>query len=377
MPARNASGEIKARLSATVTRYMAKQFLLAFLGVFFVFIGVIFLIDTIELLRRSGGKEEATFGVVLSMAIFKLPLTAQKTLSFAVLFGAMFAFWRLNRSSELIALRAAGVSVWQFMLPVIATALLLGAFKIAAVNPVAAVMIGRYEQLENRYLRRLGSLMAATSSGVWLRQPEEEGPSVIHAATARVGPNELELSQVIVLRYRGQDEFAGRIDAERATLERGHWRLVKAQVTVPDQPSRSAAIYELKTDLTIARIQNSFSSPATVSFWELPRFIDALEATGFSALGHRLHLHSLIAEPMLYVAMILIAAVFSLRHNRRRGVLFAVAGGIATGFVLFFLSDLVLALAHSTRLPPIFAAWAPPLASALIGLAALMHAEDG
>jgi lipopolysaccharide export system permease protein len=377
MAQRLATGEMRARLSPTVTRYMAKQFVLAFLAVFFVFIGVIFLIDTIELLRRSGGKEEATFGVVLSMAIFKLPLTAQKTLSFAVLFGAMFAFWRLNRSSELIALRAAGVSVWQFMLPVIIAALVLGAIKIAAVNPVAAIMIGRYEQLENRYLRRLGSLMAATSSGVWLRQSAENGPSVIHAATARVGPAELELGQVIVLHYRGQDEFAGRIDAERATLERGHWRLIKALITTPDQPGRVAEVYELKTDLTIDRIQNSFSSPSTVSFWELPRFIAALEATGFSALGHRLHWHSLVAEPMLYVAMILVAAVFSLRHNRRRGVLFAVAGGIATGFVLFFLSDLVLALAHSTRLPPLIAAWAPPLASALIGLAALMHAEDG
>ena len=145
----------------------------------------------------------------------------------------------------------------------------------------------------------------------------------------------------------------------------------------PEKIVRTVPVYTFKTDLTVARIQDSFSSPSTVSFWELPRFIAALEATGFSALGHRLHWHSLVAEPMLYVAMILIAAVFSLRHNRRRGVLFAVAGGIATGFVLFFLSDLVLALAHSTRLPPLIAAWAPPLASALIGLAALMHAEDG
>jgi lipopolysaccharide export system permease protein len=114
-----------------------------------------------------------------------------------------------------------------------------------------------------------------------------------------------------------------------------------------------------------------------VSFWELPRFIRSLEATGFSALSHRLHWHSLLAEPLLYCAMVLIAAIFSLRHTRLRGVLFAVAGGIATGFVLFFMSDLVLALAHSTRLPPMLAAWAPALASSMIGLAVLIHVEDG
>jgi lipopolysaccharide export system permease protein len=60
-----------------------------------------------------------------------------------------------------------------------------------------------------------------------------------------------------------------------------------------------------------------------------------------------------------------------------RGVLLAVAGGIGAGFLLFFLSDLVLALAHSTHLPPMLAAWAPVLASTMIGLAVLIHVEDG
>lgn len=377
MSERSASGELKVRLSTIATLYLARQFILAFLAILGVFLAVIFLIDLIELLRRASGKTEATFSIVLSMAFFKLPLTAQKTLPFAILFGAMFAFWRLNRSSELVALRASGVSVWQFLLPPIAAALLLGAFKVMAINPVGAIMTGQYEQLENRYLRMRSNLMAATSSGVWLRQVDSSGQSVIHAATSQVDRKALALKQVMVLLYKGEDEFAGRIDAESATLEPGHWRLDKARFSEPDKPMREMPRYELKTDLTIARIQDSFSSPSTVSFWELPRFVRALEATGFSALSHRLHLHSLWAEPLLYCAMVLIAAIFSLRHTRIKGVLFAVAGGIATGFVLFFMSDLVLALAHSTRLPPMLAAWAPALAGSMIGLAVLIHVEDG
>lgn len=374
---RSASGELKVRLSPIAALYLGRQFLVAFAGILAVFLAVIFLIDLIELLRRASGKQEATFGIVLSMAFYKLPLTAQKTLPFAVLFGAMYSFWRLNRSSELVALRASGVSVWQFLLPPIGAALILGAVKIMAINPLGAIMSGHYEQLENRYLRGRSSLMAATSSGVWLRQVDADGQSVIHAVSSKVGAKELELKQVMVLLYKSEDEFAGRIDAESATLEPGQWRLANARLSEPDKAVRSLPSYTFKTDLTVARIQDSFSSPTTVSFWELPRFIRSLETTGFSALSHRLHWHSLLAEPLLYCAMVLIAAIFSLRHTRLRGVLFAVAGGIATGFVLFFMSDLVLALAHSTRLPPMLAAWAPALASSMIGLAVLIHVEDG
>jgi lipopolysaccharide export system permease protein len=371
------SGELRVRLSYTATSYLGRHFLLAFVAILGIFLAVIFLIDLIELLRRASGKQDATFAVVLGMALYKLAQTAQKTLPFAVLFGGMFAFWRLNRSSELVALRASGVSVWQFLLPMLGSAFLLGVIKVAVINPLGAVMIGRYEQLEHRYLKQRASLLAATIAGVWLRQSDGENHFVIHALRSNVRNDQLELRHVMVLQLRGEDDYAGRIDAERAVLRPGYWHLVNARVTGRDKPTESYAAYRIDTQLTLERIQESFSSPATVSFWELPSFIRSLEATGFSALSHRLHWHSLMAEPVLYCAMILIAAIFSLRHTRRRGVLFAAAGGIACGFVLFFLSDLVLALAYTTHLPPLLAAWAPAMAGSLIGLAVLLHAEDG
>ncbi len=365
------------RISSTISFYLGRQFVGSFLLIFSLFIGIILVIDLIELLRRSASKEEATFDLVLSMAVYKLPLTAQKTLPFAVLFGGMLSFWRLNRTSELVALRAAGVSVWQFMFPALAAALLAGIFKVALINPLSTVMISRFEQLENRYLRGRTELMAASSSGVWLRQVSKEGHTVIFAKSAKITDGQVALFNVIALRYLGQDRFAGRIDAREARLVPNAWLLRNVRISDRDQPTRKVASFRIPTTLTLEKIQDSFSSPSTISFWELPSFIRSLEATGFSALEHRLHWHSLLSEPALYCAMILIAAIFSLRHNRRAGILLAVSGGIAAGFLLFFVSDLILALAHSTGLPPVLAAWSPALASMFVGVAVLLHVEDG
>lgn len=365
------------RISPTVSFYLGRQFLQSFLLILSLFIGVILVIDLIELLRRASGKQDASFGLVLSMAVYKLPLTAQKTLPFAVLFGGMLSFWRLNRSSELVALRAAGVSVWQFLFPAIATALLAGIVKVTLINPLSTVMISRFEQLENRYIRGRTELMAASSSGVWLRQVAKDGHIVIYANSAKISDGHVTLHNVIVLRYQGSDHFAGRVDAKSARLTPSAWVLTQARISDRDKPSRQAKTLTIPTTLTLDKIQDSFSSPSTISFWELPNFIRSLEATGFSALDHRLHWNSLLAEPALYCAMIFIAAIFSLRHNRRAGILLAVSGGIGAGFILFFVSDLVLALAHSTGLPPVLAAWSPAIASMFAGVAVLLHVEDG
>ena len=75
--------------------------------------------------------------------------------------------------------------------------------------------------------------------------------------------------------------------------------------------------------------------------------------------------------------MVLIAATFSLRLTRRGGTGLLVLGGLIAGFLLFFLTDVVLALGMSGSIPVILAAWAPAGVFTLLGLAMLLHLEDG
>lgn len=367
---------MRNRLSATALRYVARQYALCLGGVLALFICLVFLIDTVELLRRASGKQDVTFSTVLQMAVFQLPMMVQELLPFAVLFGAMLAFWRLNRTSELVAIRSFGVSVWQFLLPVILITALVGGVKLTVFDPMAASMAAKFEQLESKYLRLRTSVLAVSKTGLWLRQNTAEGEAVIHAAT--VSHDGLELAKVIIFFYEGKDKFARRIDAESATLNDGYWLLDDAWLSQPDElGTRFVEEYKVPTDLTLEKIQESFASPETVSFWELPKFIKVLEETGFSTIRHRLHYQALLAEPILLCAMTLVAAVFSLRHNRRTGGFIAVAGGVGTGFMLYFVTDVVSALGLSAALPVALAAWTPAGASTLLGLSMLFHLEDG
>src|SRR3974377_1167309 len=112
-----------------------------------------FLLDYVELIRRSATKMQATLWVLLEMAALKLPHTAQEVLPFAILFGTMLAFWRLPRTHELGVARAAGVSVWQFLTPAVLVALLVGVIFVTVFNPIASLMEAAYEKLESTMLR--------------------------------------------------------------------------------------------------------------------------------------------------------------------------------------------------------------------------------
>ena len=363
------------RISTTLSVYIGREFLLATGLVMFALLALIMVIDFVELARRAAGKEHASLIVLIQMLLLHAPYLMQRVLPFAVLVGVMLALSRLTRSSELAVVRSAGVSVWQFLFPGLVLAAGIGIVATTVFNPLAAAMLSRYEQMDAKYITETSGELAVLTSGLWLRQVDATGESVVHAT--RVSQPDLALENVIIFMFDQSDRFIRRVDAESAQLQEGHWLLDDALVTAPEKPAQRVDSYRLKTDLTVSRIQESFAEPSTLSFWALPGFIGTLKAAGFSALQHEVHFHNLLAAPFLLCGALLVAAAFSLRLPRRGGTGLLFSGGLLTGFILYFFSDVVVALGLSGRIPVELAAWSPSAVTILLGLGTLLHFEEG
>jgi lipopolysaccharide export system permease protein len=360
--------------SITLMIYLAKRFFAAVMIVFAAFSALALSIDLADLFSRTTERGIPP-EMVISMSLLKLPDIAQKLLPFAVLLGAVFAFSRMSRSHELVATRAAGISAWQFLTPPLLVAVALGVVTMTAFNPMASAFLAQYTRLEARYIHGQASQLAVSSTGLWLRQGDASHQSVVHAL--RVADQGVHLEEVIVFLYQGLDHYAGRIDAASAELRDGDWRLTDAWVSGADGLPKHHDVYDLPTELTPSQIQESFASPDTISFWELPRFIANAEGAGFSALRHRLYWYSLLALPLLFSAMVFMAASFSLRLARLGGTTQLVLAAVLSGFGVYFLGDVTGALGQSGILPTPLAALAPAAAASLLGMTLLFHEEDG
>ncbi len=364
------------QLAKTLSAYIARQFFGWFCGVFGAMAIITFLLDYIELIRRGGSKIQATLGILFEMAILQLPQTAQEALPFAILFGTMLAFWRLTRNNELVVARAAGVSVWQFLTPAVLVALLVGIFAVTVFNPVASAAQAGFERLESSVLHQGSDELLLSSTGLWLRQSDESGNQIIIHAGKLASPH-LVLADVTLFFFNDLTQFTSRIDARTAQLETGDWLIEDGTRWLPDKPPQPLERWRLPTQLTPRKIEESFASPDTMSFWELPSFISLLEESGFPAQRHRLHYNVLLARPFLLCAMVLVAATFSLRMQRRGGATLMIVCGVAAGFLLYILSDVVFALGISAKIPVALAAWTPTGISLIFGTSMLLHLEDG
>jgi len=373
------------KFSLTLSRYLVSNYLLNTCVVLSGLLTIIYMFDTIELIRRAGN-DDVPISMLLQMGLLKLPEVGQIMFPFAILFSAMFTYWQFNRRSELVVLRSSGFSVWQFLMPLIILAMLIGILQISVINPVGALLISKYEQLENQYLTKQENEIALFRGGLWLRQSIDGGPFekqedlqkgyvIMHAR--KINQENWQLMDVNVLYFGQEDSFLMRLDAEKATLEKGRWLFEDVNIFKKDEDIEQTQYFALPTPLSIHDIEESFSSPQSMSFWNLPSHIQTLEDTGFDASRLRVHYQNLLSQPLFLAAMVLLAATVSMRPMRMGGTFLFVSSGIFMGFVIFFLSSYLQALGASGQIPPFLAAWSPALICSLLGLTTIINLEDG
>lgn len=354
--------------------YFVRNFLL-WVGVgFFVCSVLIFLIDIVELLRRSSDLE-IPFSTIVQISFLRLPGMVQQLTPFAFLFGAILYFTKLNRRLEIVIARASGVSVWQFLTPPILTSLVLGAFVILAFNPLAAAMNQRSSEITDNYFEGNVSRIKVSDSGLWLKQINaNKSETLLSAAT--ISADNKKFRDVSIFEFDNSDNFVQRIDAEIGTLKQGYWQFKNVIVNKPDMLPEKIDKFKMRTKLTLLQIQESFSEPESLSFWQLPKFVKILEESGFSALRHKLHFHTILTTPILLVAMVLIASVFSIRFSRQNRNSILISGAVFTGFVFYFIAKLIASFGLAGNMPIIMAAWTPAIIFILIGIWAQLNLED-
>jgi lipopolysaccharide export system permease protein len=361
-----------------IERYVLSRMLMGVLTALAIISAVVLLIQFVELSSQVGTRADVGANDIFRLTLLRSPSLIQILLPFCFLFGGMGAFVGLNRRSELVAMRAAGVSAWRFILPSAAGAFVLGVVAVGGINPLAARLSAEFEAERAMIMQ---NYLGDQPQQIWLRQGDEQSQVVIHAKQRDVRHGVAVLRGVSLFIYekdgRGVPQFRRRLEAAEARLMPGFWQLKDVREATAGDSSIRSDTMSIRSTLDAEAAVERLASPEAIAFWKLPKAIQLTEQAGFSASGYRLRFEQLLATPLLYAAMAVLAAAFSLRLTRLGGLAGLAGAGVALGFVMFFFNQFSGALAKADILPLFAAAWSPALVALLAGVTLLCYTEDG
>ncbi|ACL60665.1 LPS export ABC transporter permease LptG [Methylobacterium nodulans] len=360
-------------IGTTLGRYIAGRLLRMIAGVFLTVFALVYTLDFVELMRRAGETQGIGALTVARLSLLRTPSIAEQIMPFAILFGAMGALLQLSRKLELVVARAAGISAWQFLQPGVFVALAVGALMVGAYNPMAAALKQHSTEIEARIFSR--SNRGGSGKDLWIRQRSVDGQAIVRAETAIEGTTTL--AGVSVFAFDDQGTFTQQIEARQATLHDGYWELQDARVLAKDSQPESYDTYLVASNLVPSQVRQRFTPPDSVPFWQLGDTIARSERAGLDATRYRLQRAVLLARPMLFVAMVLVAASVSLRFFRFGGIGRMALAGVAAGFALYVARQVMEGLGASGIVAAPVAAWFPAVVGSLLGTLALLYQEDG
>jgi lipopolysaccharide export system permease protein len=358
-------------IAGQLNRYLARRFCTVLVLILASVSAMVALVEYVEVLRRHSDEPGFTALGGLWLSILRVPMLLDTVLPFAFLFAALLSLLGLSRKLELVVARASGVSVWGFLKGPVVVAMLVGAAASMLLNPLAVFASEVAAEVE----AELSGSAGRDEGGRWFRQETPSGGSIVHSTS--VASSGLALLGVTAFVFAPEGGFIEKVSAPRADFATDRWILSDAVVVSASAAPRPVARYELATALNEDELRRSVVSPDVVSIWSLPGFIDTAERTGLDVDRLRLAFHKLLNRPVFLVAMVMIAATVSLRLTRYGGSTRLVLTGVAAGFLLYVLTEIVGDFGANGILNPVLAAWLPPLVALTFGATALLHQEDG
>ena len=357
--------------SQTLAWYMVRLFLTRSLAVL---IALVLILMTLDLLGESGkilavpGNTDADLWRYVS---YRVPMLISRFLPFSVLLGTLIAFVGLNQNSEVVAMKAAGLSAHQILAPLVLASIGLSA-ALFAFNEGVVVnstrVVTNWSDNDYKPVPRV----SGTLSNVWLLNSDD----LIHAQIVSSNPF---AAQNVTIYDRTGGILQRVIDASRAAPNpaNGDWILENVKVysasqnVVRNYSAMSAMHGVTPNQLTLAKVE-----PTELGYWTLKKRIAELEAAGRPAEDARTGLAHKISQPLSILLMPLLAAIAAFGLARSGQVMVRAAIGMALGFTYFVVDNFSLAMGNAGTYPPLVAAWAPFFLFLLIGETVLIRTEE-
>ncbi len=341
---------------------------------FAVLVALVLILMTLDLLGESGkilrveGNGDAELWRYIML---RVPLLAARFLPFSVLLGTLIAFAGLNQHSEVIAMKAAGISAHQILAPLIVASLGIAILTFAFNETIAVKSARTVTAWSDNDYKPIPAESAVTSN-VWLRQ----GETLIRARYVGGRGPAFHAERLTI--YERQGGILTRVvEAARATPADGAWRLDDVRIydaamnLVRRRPTLRALDGVEREQFTLARVD-----PDLVDFFTLRDTIAQLDRAGRPSAEARAGLWHKISGPLSTLLMPLLAAVAAFGLARSGQVLLRAVVGMALGFAYFVADNFSLAMGNVGAYPPIIAAWAPFLLFLLIGETVLIQSEE-
>jgi lipopolysaccharide export system permease protein len=356
---------------STVDRYLTQEILKHFAIVLMAAIGIYLSVDFFENADKFINAGLPVSRILLFFQL-KLPLIAAQITPVGILLAVLITFGLMNKNNEIIALKSGGMSVYHFLRPILFLGLLITICLFFLSEIVVPITISKANEIWLREVKNY--TITSTQKNIWFKGPH----SISHISY--FNPKDQTISGITLNYFDQQFRLTRRFDAAKGKFKQGQWVFYDTMEQVLNKKTGS---YEVKVqsekvediDFLPEDLQRVAKKSEEMSFQELYRYLQDVEAEGYDATPYRVDFHGKFALPVACLILCIIGTGITLRKNTSQGISVPIIYGITVVFLYWISQSFCLSLGHGGLLSPVIAAWTANFIFACFAGFNLLNAE--
>ena len=338
-----------------IIKYLLKEFLFSLLIFTSIIFSLILLITFLEEIFFLRDKELTNnlFLLSITLSLIKMPTLLISMSPFIFLFSGIFFFVKLLRSNEITPMSLSGFSSNFIIIIPAVFSFCLGIFIILFLTPVSAELSKYYETYKRQYTGN-ENLIIFSHNGLWLMEKNKNGYNIIKSEK-KISQNFKKLNQVTIYKFDNQNNFKERIDSESALIKKNNWELINANKL--SQTNKQNITY--KTNINFDNVKNFFTNPNIFSIWNISKEINEIKKLGYFGQELIITFNKFLSLPFMLFAMIVLSTLFTLKTGYQFNNFVYAFLGVLIGIIIYFLSDLSIAVGKSGKIPLSLSVWFP------------------
>lgn len=341
-----------------IIKYLLKEFIFSLLIFFLIFISLIALSTYLEeiIFFREKTLTGNFFLQTFLLSLNKLPSILINMMPFIFLFSGIFFFVKLMKNKEITPLSISGFSNNYITIIPAIFSFFFGCFIILAITPISSQLLKNYEIKKQKFSSN-ENLIIFNNTGLWMKEKRNNYNFIIKSDNT-VNQNFNELKNIIIYKFDNNNNFIERIDGEKTLIKNNFWEIKNANI-ITNTSSENMQDYKFYTKISLKKLKQYFINSSTFSIWNINKELQIIRERGYFGQELIIKLNKYLALPFVLFSMIVISTLFTLKTGYSFNNIAYAFFGILIGIILYFLTDLSIAIGKSGRIPLVFSIWIP------------------
>lgn len=357
-----------------IINYLIKEFSISLLIFFLIFLSLIVISTYIEeiIFFREKDLSGNFFLKTLILSLIKTPTLIINISPFIFLFAGIFFFAKLLRSNEITPLSLSGLSKNFVTIVPACFSFFCGLIIIIILSPISSEFSKYYETIKQKYTNN-DNLIIMSNTGIWVKEKQNDKTIIIRADRI-VDQNFDKLSNVTIYKFDNNNSLLERIDSRKVLVEEKYWRIINPKKILEKEKISNDIIFN--TSINFLNLKEFFSNADVFSIWNISKELENIRSRGYYGQDLIITLNKYLSLPFLLFSMIILATFFTLKIGFKFNNFIYAFFGILAGIIVYFLSDLSIAIGKSGKIPLIFSVWVPVIIILLLSFYNLLKQDD-